>query len=59
MFDLMMALDEKSGDHLIIMNVCAKFYGSPSNGYWDISLKTTNVNLMVALEGRSGDQQSH
>ena len=26
---------------------------------WDILLKTTNVSLMVKLEGKSEDHQSH
>ncbi len=37
---------------------CVEFCGSPSNGCPYISLKTTNVNLMVALEKKSGDHQS-
>lgn len=32
------------------MNVCTEFQVNPSNGCWDISLKTINVNLMVTLE---------
>lgn len=37
------------------MNVCTKFYGNPSYNYRDISLKTTNVNFMMALEESSGE----
>lgn len=32
------------------MNVCTKCHGYPSNCFWDISLKTTNLKLMVARE---------
>lgn len=38
------------------MNVCAKFHGNQSNSCVEISLKTTYVNLMGALEEKSGDQ---
>lgn len=41
------------------MKVCTKFLSNPSNSFRDISLKTTNVNLIVALEEMSGDPQSH
>lgn len=36
-------------------NVCAKFHDNPSNSrcYWDISLKTKSINLMVAQEQKS------
>ncbi len=34
------------------MNVCTNFHGNASNSFWDISLKTTNV------EEKSGDHQS-
>ncbi len=40
------------------MNVCTKFYGNPALICRGISLKTTNVSLMMALEERSGDHQS-
>ena len=40
------------------MNVCIKFNGYQSNSYLYISLKTTNVNLMVVLGEKSGDHQS-
>lgn len=32
-----------------------KFNGNPSSSSQDISLKATNINLMVALEEISGD----
>ncbi len=38
--------------------VCTKFHSNPSNIFQDFSLKTLNVNLMVALDEKSGDQQS-
>ncbi len=41
------------------IDVCTKFHGNPSNICLDISLKTTNVNLMAVLEKKSGDHQSH
>ncbi len=31
------------------------FHGNPSDSCGDISLKSTNVNLMVALEKKSED----
>ena len=40
------------------INIGNKFHNSPSDSCWDISLKTTNVNLMVAVEEKSGNQQS-
>lgn len=33
-----------------ILRVCADFHDNLSSSYWDISLKSTNANLMVALE---------
>ncbi len=45
-----MALNEKSGDH--------QSYYSSSNSHLDVLHKTTNVNRMVALEGKSGDISS-
>ncbi len=36
------------------MNVCRKCYGNPFDSYDDSSLKIINVNLMVALEEKSG-----
>ncbi len=36
------------------VNVGNKFHGNPFSCCQDISLKTTNVNLMVVLEERSG-----
>lgn len=39
------------------MNVCTKFHSNPFNSRQDISLKTTNVNLAVALEEKSEDHQ--
>ncbi len=41
------------------INVWTTFHGNPSKSCWDISLKTTNVNLMVAPEEKSEDHQSH
>lgn len=35
------------------MNVCMKFHGNPLNSCQDVSLNTTNVNLLVALEEKS------
>lgn len=56
-FDLMMALEKMSALLLIHleanMNVCTRFHDSPSNFSQDISWKTTNVILMVALEETS------
>lgn len=37
------------------MNVCTHFHGNPI----DISLETTNVNLVVALESKSADHSLH
>ncbi len=31
------------------MNVCTHFHGNPSNSCQDLTLKSTNVDLMVAL----------
>ncbi len=36
-----------------VMNVCPTSCDNPSNSYGDISLMTTNVNLMVAREEKS------
>ncbi len=41
------------------MNEWTKFHGKPFNIGWEISFKTTIVNLMVVLEENSEDQQSH
>lgn len=41
------------------MNVCSKFHVDPSNSCRHISLKTTDVIHMVALDETSGDHQSH
>lgn len=41
------------------MNVFTTFHGHPSNSCEDDLLRTTNVNVMVALEEKSGDQKSH
>ncbi len=65
-FDLLVELDEGIWGHQSYyfdvpegdMNMCIKFHGNPSNTFWDISLKTTNVNLLVAVEENSGDHQS-
>lgn len=40
------------------MYICTKFNSISSNSFWNISLKTTNVKLMVALQEMSGDDQS-
>lgn len=37
------------------INLRTKFYGNQSNSCHDISLKTTNVNLTVALKEKLGD----
>ncbi len=57
-----MVLDEKSEIPKVIriysegnMNVWAKFRSNRSNSCSDISLKTTNVNLMVTRKKKSGD----
>lgn len=41
------------------LNVCSKFRGNPSDSCYDILLKTTSLNLKVALEEESEDAQSH
>lgn len=41
------------------VSVCIMFHSNPSNSWWDISSKTTNVNFMMAREEKSGDQQGH
>ncbi len=41
------------------VNVFTKFRGNPCNIYKNISLKTTNVNLMVAQDEKPEDHQSH
>ncbi len=53
------------GENLVItihpvgnMNVWTKFHGNPSNSCGEILLKTTKINLMVALEEKSKDPQS-
>lgn len=38
--------------HEVDMNLCIAFHGNPSNNR-DISILTTNINLMVELEGKS------
>lgn len=42
---------------IISMNVLTEFYANPSNSGRDISLTTTNLNLMVALEEKSEAQK--
>ncbi len=42
---------------IIIIIIWTKFHASSSNSWWDISLKTTNVSLMVELEEKSGEHQ--
>lgn len=60
MFDPMMALEDKGSPNykLFILNIneCTKFHDNPSNS-WEISLKATNVKLMVELEEE--DNESH
>ncbi len=53
----MIVLHEKSGGTKMItsypergMNVWTKFHGNPSNSRRDISLKITNVNLIMVLQ---------
>ena len=43
------------------MNVCTRFHGNTCNCaiVVDISISTKNVNLLVALEEKSEDHQSH
>ena len=60
--DQLMVLDEKSRNHSVIkihppgtIHVCTKFDGNAQNTCWDISLKPKNVNLIVALQEKSGD----
>ncbi len=40
------------------VSVFTIFHSNPSRSGQDVSLKTINVNLMVALEEKSGDLQS-
>ncbi len=61
--DLMMAPDEKSEDHQIYYSSSwgehecqTKFHGNTSSSCWDVSLKTINVNHMVATEKKSDPQ---
>ncbi len=60
---LLIVLDEWSGITRVItihpeedMNECTKFYSNPSYRR-DISLKIKNVDLLVALQEKSGDHQ--
>lgn len=46
-FDLTMVLIEKPIHAKRDMDICNTFPGRPANSCWDISLKTTNINLMV------------
>ncbi len=64
--ELMMALDGNLQDQEVTavyterdINVRNKFGGNPSNSCQDISLWTKNVNLMVVLEKKWKDYQSH
>lgn len=41
------------------MDVCTKCHDSFDNSGVDISLDTTSVNLMLALEEKSRNHQSH
>ena len=40
------------------MSNCTKLHGNPSSSRQDMSLKSKNVNLLEAVEGKSGDHQS-
>ena len=40
------------------MNICTEVHDNRSHCYLDISLKNTNVNLMVVPQGVSGSQKS-
>lgn len=40
-------------------NACAEFHGGISCGWYCISLKTTNMNLVVWHKEMSRDHQSH
>ncbi len=40
------------------VNVFTKFHSSPSNAGQDISLKNTNVTLMMVLDEKPEDRQS-
>ncbi len=40
-------------------NVNVRFHGNPGKSCGDIWFEVTNVNLMVALEEKSEDHQSH
>lgn len=40
------------------MTVCTNFNANPSNSCHDISIKTTNVNLLVVQDEKSADHQS-
>ncbi len=53
-FDLTMVIEGKKVIKIlkiltVNMNLCNKFHGNPSSSCPDISLKTTNVNLIVVL----------
>lgn len=41
-----------------MLNICSKVHGNPSNSGQDSSLKTPNVNLVVAVEEKSEKPQS-
>ena len=49
---------QRTSDHDDERNGCTKLHGNPPNSCWDISLKTTDVNLIVAIEEKSRDHQS-
>ncbi len=40
-------------------NMSTRFHGNPSSSCRDISLRTTNVNLMVALKEKSSSKRIH
>lgn len=66
-FDLLVVREEMSEDHRSpvwvqpegTMNICNKFHSSPFSGCQDMSLKAKRVNLMLVLEEKSRDRQSH
>lgn len=45
--------------HLETMNAGTKFHGNPSHSCPDISVRTKNVTLLLALKEKSQDHQSH
>ncbi len=65
-FDLLLALQEKSGTTKVITNdpegdmmVCPKFHGNPLNTCHEISLKNESFSLLVVLEKKSEGHRSY